>query len=258
MAPKPPEQLMLPGMRNMQHRQFWPHGYTPDRLDAVRDAMPQMGRANVWDTPEYRKEQDQLTKAVARSSVPTRDLRGLREIRTGVVRADPSLARIYDPDRHNGVYNYDHPNGPTIGLQHRYAQPIKVEGGRGARQAARNQRDHTLIHEIGHHADFMARPRTGASSDPSQGYREAVAENYALTHGSKRGRPAVAGYDEASSDEAVFNDKEYSDYIEHRRAGTMPQMLRRVRRTAGSEPVAPERVRMTRPSWPKHHQEMIF
>lgn len=128
------------GLLNPEQR--WPHGYTPERLNAVRDAVKDTrfetyAGANAADTDRSGKQtavtpqrlwepldRDHFAKTVAKTTVPADDLKGITEVNHKITM--PHALAEYRP-------------------------ASRSIGWSGAKASA----DRDLVHEIGHHVDNM-------------------------------------------------------------------------------------------------------
>jgi hypothetical protein len=141
------------GLLNPQQR--WPQGYTPERLNTVRDATRDISFRTYAGDPQAPHRQwehldrEHFAKTVARTTVPAEDLQGLRGV------------------------NADH--GKDNYAEYRVA---KREIGWGIRKP---EADGNLIHEIGHHVDNM-RSREADPMSPAPGTTAALAPGIAKNH----------------------------------------------------------------------------
>jgi len=171
------------------HRHPWPRGFSPERRSEVLEAMPPV-RGGGYDPDTSKRIRDEMrasameggpggiegsptamrhneghqrrtAEMIARSSVPTEDLRGVSKISWHKPR-----------DITGGVGQYD-PADSTIG----------IAGGEGG--GVLPGRESTLVHEIGHHVSRReGNPHApGMSRDPQQrGQEEGYADRYSAQH----------------------------------------------------------------------------
>lgn len=187
---KPGSQGTLFQVKNknlLNPEQRWPRGYTPERQDEVRQGLKgttvvgysqpvRTSHAEAEATGRYVRypgTEAKVTDAIARSTMPTEHLGGLK--------------RIHEK--------------PAPGHYATY-WPMKQE--MGVRIDDSPSADHSLLHELGHHADhqhthaserILEPEALGQAKDPSKissGVHEAVADNYYQQHFRPRGRKTSA------------------------------------------------------------------
>lgn len=177
------------GVLNPQQR--WPQGYTPERLNDVREGLRNTtvtSPPDRFDHPLFNEHayRERLTREIARTTVPAEDLRGLASV-------------------------HSQPNPGTDGTYWPSRRELAVDLSEGDRDNARR----TLVHELGHHHDNLFKvsdallpdvaaqhavktwPHEGAPnmsavyqarSRVAKGVGEAVADNYAEQHFRTGGR----------------------------------------------------------------------
>lgn len=223
------------GLLNPEQR--WPKGYTPERSREVDQAVAHVPitypdhMEDSHEPGEYHemsRYRPQLLDVVKRSTVPTADLAGLREIHGQA------------GEGHDATY---WPGKRTIG--------IDMTAGRG--------QDKALIHELGHHKDLQVDPLPGiehinrlalehaSKNKPDwqvapttsgviqeankvrQGVGEAMADNYAVEHYRSPGKianqkktPRGAYEDNFDRDEL---DRHYPGYTDVRPSPYAPGSL---------------------------------
>lgn len=129
------------GLLNPDQR--WPQGYTPERLNAVRDATrdirisPALGDGHSVGELQSDHSRERFNRTVARSTIPTSDLQGIREVDS---RAEATHAATY------------YPAARRIGIRPELPD-----------------HDKNLIHEIGHHVDFSHARQAETLADSTRG-----------------------------------------------------------------------------------------
>ena len=175
----------------------WPHGYSPERRDAVREAIPTKNvsvTSKFWQGdifPAQREVGDSVTNqrvatrnalvdVIARSTIPIEDLaRNTPKFKVGVFGSAGQMRSKYD----------------TVAQR-----PVQGEIRLNPYHLSRESAEHTVIHELGHHNDFESDPekfrRTAKaeltrSGSPSL---EGAAEGYAARHHVTRRNEEPADY----------------------------------------------------------------
>lgn len=170
---------LFPAAPYMSDESRYPRGYNPHRMREVRDALDKGGlngahgtslgtwmtNGEIWADPRrgrgHRFEQDQIRQTIARSTVPTSDLRHLDSIQTGG--SAPGVSGYYVGDEEG--FDYPHAKEPAARVyvngtvKGRTGDEMRaaVEGLHPGQwspsiYAGPNEVSRTLIHELGHHA----------------------------------------------------------------------------------------------------------
>ena len=170
---------LFPAAPYMSDEARYPRGYNPARQREVREALDRGGlngahgtmlstwmtNGEVWADPKqgrgHQFEKDQIRQTIARSTVPTSDLRHLDSIHTGS--PTPGASGYYIGDE--GSMDYPHTPEPAARVY--VGGTIKGRTGDEMRAAVEglhpgqwspsvyagpNEVGRTLIHELGHHA----------------------------------------------------------------------------------------------------------
>jgi hypothetical protein len=177
--------------------QRWPQGYTPDRLNTVREATRDIRVSPVFASGRSLGElrsghsHERFDRMIARSTVPTEDLQGLREV--------DSRAQA---DHHATYY----PREQRIGIRPEIP-------------------DHeaNLIHELGHHVDNMRARSAETMEGTTRNRIAAVATAHAERDWAARGRPGSPNSTALSNAVASVRygmGEGYADnyYVEHYRS----------------------------------------
>ncbi len=153
----------------------------------MRSARPARGRRPQSLLRRLCQGRDRVARSVARSALPVSALEGLGRIHTG----DPSVSgagRWRRIERSVGEAS----GKPGIQLSRGF-----LEYGRTPDHFARAARQLDLLHEIGHHAEYLA--DVLPASQFAAG--EARAENYAYAHaGGNKGQESFSAYDAGVTD----------------------------------------------------------
>lgn len=170
MSAKPNAQGTLfsanPSQRTPESRQ--PRGYSPERLDAVRSTISEYPR-----TGKERFGQDQMTRTVARSTVPLSDIQA-KDVSL-IMHSSNAQSTVGVPAGAAGVYHAAdkaNPDKALISVLPKYA--------------------HTFvpIHEIGHHVDRASPYHTPHEKGRAEGFADRYADEHAKKPGYKS-RPAT-------------------------------------------------------------------
>jgi hypothetical protein len=153
-----PKDLLNPAQR-------WPRGYTPERQRAVDAALPEEVVGSTSWKPgygpryePYHQMRDKVRQAVARSSVSTQDLTGLRSIDSKPLHGH---AATYWPEQQKIGWGLDY-----------------------------QSRNANLIHEIGHHVSFRSKEGLRAAHEHAANLIDSLA-NTEIVKESVRIRPHV-------------------------------------------------------------------
>lgn len=183
----------------MEGAQRYPRGYTPDRLREMTAALADTRIRTGWSDPASGMtgqfdDRARVREALARSTVPAGDVRGLTSIETGATMSSSIL----------GSYEHTQESfNPNTGRKHREPVANLEIGARmtegvtldedlaGQHHGDVNRVGRTLIHEIGHHVQNQPYLDTGKAVKGRQALHvrlmgdpihEAGAENYADRH----------------------------------------------------------------------------
>jgi hypothetical protein len=168
---------LFPAAPYMSDSARYPRGYNPHRMREVRDALDTGGLGHsdgtyIWSSisngeveadPKRGRsgyfERDQVRQTIARSTMPTSDLRHLNSIRTGVL--EPGAAGFYNHEESDAWTGKAEPAASVFisgTIKGRTADEMRAEVRYGSRPATPSLYDgpndvgQTLIHELGHHA----------------------------------------------------------------------------------------------------------
>jgi hypothetical protein len=190
------------GLLNPQQR--WPQGYTPERLNAVRQELrhtPISAPDHMYDQPNEDNQREhgvtsfgypeRVRREIAKTNIPTEHLRGLKGIHG-------------EPDEGtHGTYWKGGANDRTIGVDMTQADTDKPRFPGFKRTY--NDIAQTLTHEIGHHVNMTLAPTPHVTKMVAQIHAMSDAEGRGVPHTEtdtamqySRVRPGV---DEAQADD---------------------------------------------------------
>jgi hypothetical protein len=217
------------GLLNPQQR--WPKGYTPERQREVSDALSQ--QTSVYPTMRVYPPRPEshvrarLTDAIARSTVPTEHLAGLRTVHD---QPEHGHEATYWPGRQTMAVNLfgKHENQGIMG-----DEPYgSAEPDAGAKN---------LLHELGHHVDHMVTRESARLNRENKnilyaangkGYAdagEAVADNYYVEHyrgpGRKGAQVTQGRYEDSGLAEHMPAYREVRPALQPRQFDTGQDML---------------------------------
>lgn len=221
-----------------EHR--WPRGYDPERMHAVAatigeplvthhysGALPGgdvFVPQSIMKAPDTRRRQSgqaarAITDVVARSSIPMEDLRDMPLIKVTRIRGVA------------GEYTFPGQREPAYAIADEHLAEAQRRGllriNPGTENFGRRQVEHAIIHELGHHADWLHHPaKLRAAAAAHKSYSsvldlEGSAEAYTAKHNRTR-RGGTPDY--------PYEEQAYANYYED------PAFMRGFRRVAGKRP----------------------
>ena len=150
------------------HEHVWPHGYTPERLAEVRNAMPpivNVGKSGYAQGEATRR----ITDHVARSTIPIKDLdsmdKGNLNFRVGTILPPGTMGAFV-----NKGTNPAKGLAPGVNLAKKpQLKPDAEETMPTVHGYLKTREGHTIVHEMGHAVDFAENP-TRFESEPRTDY----------------------------------------------------------------------------------------
>lgn len=193
-------------------RQRWPRGYTPQRQQEVREALPEAVATLSTDDPHkgaplvrtslqeqeeegryarYPKTQAAIVDVLARSTMPVHEIAGIRRIGNN---PPTNAAGSYRPSIGDLDIDFQRPTWPA-----------------------------TLLHEMGHHADNVNAttdqhlethyPDSAVRRASNKGVAEAIADNYMDQHYVPHPRERKQGIQSAADVPGAGYDRRFTEHV---------------------------------------------